>query len=107
MSDAQRPGQELPATTMNGGSARGSVVAGDPGIDIGAIPVRVNFSAGRVMLPFETLRKIGPGYVFELNKRLDDSIIAIHANDAPIAYGELVVIGDLVGVRVTRMLAAG
>ena len=45
--------------------------------------------------------------MFELNKRLDDSIIAIHANDAPIAYGELVVIGDLVGVRVTRMLAAG
>lgn len=101
MSDAPRPTQELTAGATN------AVVAGDQGVDIGAIPVRVNFSAGRVMLAFETLRKIAPGYVFELNKRLDDSTIAIHANDAPIAYGELVVIGDLVGVRVTRMLSAG
>jgi flagellar motor switch/type III secretory pathway protein FliN len=104
MSDANRT-QELTAGTP--ANVAGNVVASDPGIDIGSIPVRVNFSAGRVMLAFETLRKIAPGYVFELNKRLDDSIITIHANDAPIAYGELVVIGDLVGVRVTRMLAAG
>jgi len=91
---------ELPTITQN------TVVAGSQEIDIGAIPVRVNFSAGRVMLSFETLRKIAPGYVFELNKRLDDSTIAIHVNDSLIAYGELVAIGDLVGVRVTRMLAA-
>jgi len=73
-------------------------------IEVGAIPVRLTFSAGGVMLPFEALRRIAPGYVFELGKRLDDQAIAIHANDVPVAVGELVAIGDLIGVRITRML---
>jgi type III secretion protein Q len=84
-----------------------SVGGAKQGTAIGANPVRVNFSAGRVMLGFETLREIAPGHVFELNKRLDDSTIAIHVNDSLIAYGELVAIGDLVGVRVTRTVTAG
>jgi type III secretion system YscQ/HrcQ family protein len=81
--------------------------AGVPGVEVGAIPVRLSFSAGGVMLPFEALRRIAPGYVFELGKRLDDQAIAIHANDVPIAVGELVAIGDLIGVRITRMLPQG
>ena len=74
------------------------------GIDAATLPVRLTFSAGRLIRPFGELSGISPGYVFELDKRLDDQSIAINANDVPIALGELVCVGDLVGIRVTRML---
>jgi len=80
---------------------------GAPGVEVGQLPVRLSFSAGGVIVPFEALRRIAPGYVFELGKRLNDQAIAIHANDVPIAVGELVAIGDLIGVRITRMLTQG
>lgn len=73
-------------------------------IDAATLPVRLTFSAGRLVRPFGELSSIAPGYVFELDKRLDDQSIAINANDVPIALGELVCVGDLVGIRVTRML---
>jgi flagellar motor switch/type III secretory pathway protein FliN len=76
----------------------------DHGVPVGALPVRLSFSAGRLTLHFSELADVGPGYVFELDRRLDDQTIIVHANDVPIAVGELVSIGDLVGVRITRML---
>jgi type III secretion system YscQ/HrcQ family protein len=88
-----------PADTAPAGSQKP-----DQGVQVGALPVRLMFSAGRLTLPFGALSDIGPGYVFSLEKRLDDHAITMYANDVPIAIGELVTIGDLVGVRVTRML---
>ena len=70
----------------------------------GELPVRLTFCAGTVTLPFGKVSDIGPGYVFELDKPLDDQAICVLANDVPIASAELVTIGDLVGVRITRML---
>ena len=75
-----------------------------PGVDAAAVPVRLTFSAGRLVRRFGELVDVAPGYVFELDKRLDDQSIAISANEVPIALGELVCVGDLVGIRVTRML---
>lgn len=75
-----------------------------PGVDAAAVPVRLTFSAGRLVRRFSELVDVVPGYVFELDKRLDDQSIAISANEVPIALGELVCVGDLVGIRVTRML---
>jgi flagellar motor switch/type III secretory pathway protein FliN len=76
----------------------------DRGVAVGALPVRLGFTAGHLSLPFAALADVGAGFVFELGKQLDDQVITIEANDVPIALGELVVIGDLVGVRITRML---
>jgi hypothetical protein len=70
----------------------------------GELPVRLTFCAGTVTLPFGKVSDIGPGYVFELDKTLDDRTLCVLANDVPIASAELVTIGDLVGVRITRML---
>jgi flagellar motor switch/type III secretory pathway protein FliN len=88
-----------PADAMSPGTPTSA-----PNVQIGAVPVRLMFSAGRVTLPYGALADIGPGYVFELDKRLDDRTITMYANDVPVAVGELVTIGDLVGVRLTRML---
>jgi flagellar motor switch/type III secretory pathway protein FliN len=73
-------------------------------VEVGALPVRLSFSAGGVVIAYDALRRLAPGFVFELAKRLDDQAITICANDIPIAVGELVAVGDLIGVRVTRML---
>ena len=86
---------------MNG---PGPAAERDRAVAVGSLPVRLTFSAGRLTVPFAEVADIGPGYVFELDRRLDDQAITVHANDVPIAVGELVAIGDLVGVRITRML---
>jgi flagellar motor switch/type III secretory pathway protein FliN len=99
MSDVQPPADDAIAGSQK------PAVRPNAGVQVGTLPVRLMFSAGRLTLPFASLSDIGPGYVFALEKRLDDHAITMYANDVPIAVGELVTIGDLVGVRVTRMLA--
>jgi flagellar motor switch/type III secretory pathway protein FliN len=76
----------------------------DKRVPVATLPVVLTFTAGRIGIPFGTLADIGPGYVFQLEKRLDDQAILVHANDVPVAVGELVTMGDLIGVRITRML---
>jgi type III secretion system YscQ/HrcQ family protein len=75
-------------------------------IDPRSVPVRLAFSAGRLSVAISELRNVAPGYVFELDKRLDDQMITVFANDTPVALGELVAIGDLIGVRITRIIGA-
>jgi type III secretion system YscQ/HrcQ family protein len=73
-------------------------------VDPDTVPVKLRFTAGRLSVPFGALASVAPGFVFELDKPLDDQVITIHANGVPIARGELVTLGDLLGVRISRML---
>jgi flagellar motor switch/type III secretory pathway protein FliN len=86
-------------------SFKGNPMSSTPSIDVEELPVRLDFRAGNLTVPFGSLCDIAPGYVFDLHKGLDDQVITVHANDMPIAIGELVTIGDLIGVRITRLLA--
>jgi flagellar motor switch protein FliN/FliY len=99
MSNSDSPPEE--PHTSGSGAMRGA----EARVAAEALPVRLTFCAGAVTLPFGKVSDIGPGYVFELDKHLDDRTISVLANDVPIAAGELVTIGDLVGVRITRMLS--
>ena len=65
---------------------------------------QLRFIAGRTTVPFGALADVAPGFVFELDRPLDDQVITILANEVPIAHGELVTLGDLLGVRISRML---
>jgi type III secretion protein Q len=78
--------------------------APDRPVDPDSVPVKLGFTVGRVSVPFGALAGVAPGFVFELDKPLDDQVITIHANGVPIACGELVTLGDLLGVRISRML---
>lgn len=78
--------------------------APDRAVDPASLPVALRFTVGRTSIPFGALADVAPGFVFELDKPLDDQMITIFANDIPIAHGELVTLGDLVGVRISRML---
>lgn len=67
------------------------------------LDVTLRFEAGTLKLPMDRLAQVPPGYVFELRKPLDRQVIEIFANDRAVASGELVLIGDAVGVRVTSI----
>lgn len=70
-------------------------------VDVGSVPITLRFEAGRLVVPFERLQSIQPGFVFEFDQGLDQQTITIYANNALIATGELVLVGDRIGVRLT------
>ncbi|NLJ24843.1 MAG: flagellar motor switch phosphatase FliY [Firmicutes bacterium] len=66
------------------------------------IPVKVRAILGRSRLPIETILRLGPGSIVELDT-LDGEPIEILANDVLIAKGEVVVVGEQFGVRLTEI----
>lgn len=77
-------------------------IAAEP-IDIASMPVDIRFEAGRIRTSIDKLSRMQPGYTFELGYTLADQTIDITANGALIARGELVNIGDQLGVRITAL----
>jgi type III secretion protein Q len=69
---------------------------------LGDIDIRVAFEVGRQMLPYSTVNRLAPGFVFDL-ARDPETAVDIVANGARIGHGEIVAIGDSIGIRITRM----
>lgn len=70
---------------------------------LSALPVSVSFDVGRLDVPIGTLKQIGTGHVFTLERKLDQAPVSIKANGVELATGELVLVGDVLGVRVTEL----
>jgi type III secretion protein Q len=66
------------------------------------LPVQVIFEAGRLELPLKELRSVQAGYCFEL-PRPPGATVALVANGVTIGEGELVRLGDVLGVKVVRL----
>jgi flagellar motor switch protein FliM len=64
------------------------------------LPVRLTFELSRIELSFAELQELQPGYVFSLAD--GGPAIAIFANGVAVGSGELVRIGDHLGVRVVE-----
>lgn len=77
--------------------------ATDEPIDVACMPVNVCFEAGRILTRYEDLCRIRAGYTYELGHTLAEHSIDITANGALIARGELVNVGDQLGVRITAL----
>lgn len=67
------------------------------------IPVEVSAFLGESELSMEEVLRLGPGSVVELDQHEGEDI-EIHANGVPIARGEVVVINDQFGVRITEVV---
>lgn len=67
------------------------------------VPIHLVFELGRTEIPIASLESLAAGYVFDLNKPLGQSVDII-ANGRRVGAGELVRIGDGIGVRVTRLV---
>lgn len=68
------------------------------------IPVRLVFEVGRVALPWSDLRGLGVGSVIPVN-RSPDGAIDVMVEGRRIAQGQVVMIGESVGVRLTRIFS--
>lgn len=70
---------------------------------VGDVPIHLIFELGRTEVPLADLESLQPGYVFDIGKPLSQSV-DILANGRRIGTGDLVRMGDTVGVRIARLL---
>ncbi|NYZ62091.1 type III secretion system cytoplasmic ring protein SctQ [Luteimonas deserti] len=63
------------------------------------LPVEVEFELGRLDLPLGEVAALQPGYVFALPLHLEGTNVTIRANGRVAGQGELVAVGETLGVR--------
>ena len=66
------------------------------------LPVKLVFELGRVDLSLREIRQLAPGAVVALARPLEDSVDVI-ANGRRIGRGNLIRVGDSLGVRIARL----
>ncbi len=66
------------------------------------IPVQVRAILGRTKMSIDNILRLGPGHIMELES-LHGEPIELFANDTLIARGEVVVVGEQFGVRITEI----
>jgi type III secretion protein Q len=78
--------------------------SGDEPIDIGELNLPVKFELDTVQMPVVQLSALRPGYVVELPVPIIDARIRLTSYGQTIGTGELVTVGDQLGVRVLQMM---
>ena len=101
-------GRSVPSPTFNedvqmseaesdgGAPSEATPAAPDPAR---ALPVQLGFELGRTEMSIGELADLQPGYVFPLAAALEGSNVTIRANGRVAGRGELVAVGDTLGVR--------
>ncbi|UPJ51773.1 type III secretion system cytoplasmic ring protein SctQ [Bradyrhizobium sp. 200] len=74
--------------------------------ELGDLEIQLTFELGRQTVELEQLRTIAPGYVFALGRSPDDPVDIV-ANGRRIGRGEIVRVGDGLGVRLIRLFDHG
>lgn len=67
------------------------------------VPVQVSVEVGRASLSLERVLALGPGAVVELDKKSEEPV-DVRVNGKLVARGEVVVVDDCYGIRITRIL---
>ena len=102
--DSPMPADDMPAAAAFGdlgaGGARTDSAPIDRLLDL-SLPVAVEF--GRTHMTVQELLQLGRGSVIQLD-RLAGEPIDVFVSDRKLAEGEVVVIGEHFGVRITRLL---
>ncbi|MCL5959301.1 MAG: flagellar motor switch protein FliN [Chloroflexi bacterium] len=68
------------------------------------VVLNVNVELGRTVMPIKDILALGPGSVIALDK-LAGEPVEVYLNGTPIAKGEVVVVDEKFGVRVTETVA--
>ena len=99
---------EPEAATAPSAHTAGRVPGIDPTTLAGAlgfvldVDLNVTVEVGRVQLPVRRVMELRPGSVVELQRSASDPV-EIYANNRCIGRGEIVVVGEQFGVRVTEL----
>lgn len=68
------------------------------------VSVDITVVLGRTHMPIRQLLKMGRGAVIDLDAKHEDECW-IYANGELIARGEIIIVGERIGVTVTRMMS--
>ena len=72
-------------------------------LDVSGLSLPIRFEIDTVAMPVSQLTALRPGYVVELAVPLADSRIRMSAHGQTVGFGELVTVGDHLGVRILEM----
>ncbi len=100
-------GKANPGQTTNGGDPMASQ-NGAPAPPLSLLrdlPLPISVELGRTRLPVQEILALGRGSVIQLD-RLAGEPVEVFVGDRRFAQGEVVVLGDQFGVRITRILAS-
>ncbi|MBF0448336.1 MAG: flagellar motor switch protein FliN [Magnetococcales bacterium] len=68
------------------------------------VPLEVSVRLGQIKMQVRDLLKLNKGSLIELEKEADDPL-EIHVNNRLMAYGEVVMIKDKLGIRITDIVS--
>ncbi len=68
---------------------------------IEGVEVEISVVLGKAVMPIHQLLKMGRGAVIELDAGAEDDAIVL-ANNKPIAYGEIIIVEDNIGISITN-----
>ncbi len=71
---------------------------------IKGVDVEISVVLGKSIMPIHQLLKMGRGAVIELDTTVDSDAIVL-ANNQPIAYGEIIVVDDNIGISITDKIS--
>lgn len=92
MTQDETPQDAPDAEAADGGDAGGETVAR-------GLPVQLSFDIGRLEVSVGDMASLQPGYVFALPTQLQGSNVTLRANGRVAGRGEVVAVGDTLGVR--------
>lgn len=91
--------RESPAMNDADPVATPAPAAGDPDAAARDLPVSIEFELGQLEMGLGELSNLQPGYVFTLPTHLEGANVTIRANGRQAGRGEVVAVGDTLGVR--------
>ena len=67
------------------------------------VKVKVTVQLGSCQLPMREVLELAPGAVIQLSQHASDPV-GLYVNEKLIAYGEVVVVEDSFGIRITELV---
>lgn len=98
--------QDVQAAPLNELSDEGTPGGGEPSLDVILdIPVTISMEIGRTRISIRNLLQLNQGSVVELD-RLAGEPMDVLVNGTLIAHGEVVVVNEKFGIRLTDVISA-
>lgn len=69
------------------------------------IKVKVAVQLGSVLLPMREVLELAPGSIVQLTQHASDPV-GLFVNDKLVAYGEVVVVEDNFGIKITELVGS-
>ncbi len=70
------------------------------------VKVKVTVQLGSCLLPMRDVLELSPGSVVQLTQQASDPV-GLFVNDKLVAYGEVVVVEDHFGIKITELVGSG